>query len=83
MPRRTAWEDELINFNVGDGNQASTQLMSTITADEARGTTLTRLIFELALYSTTVAGAWGTQLVDIGIAVLDEDAFTAGALPDQ
>ena len=82
MARRTAWEDELIDFNVSDAGQSSTQLMSTITADESRGTTLTRLIYELAVFSTTVAGAWGTQFLDLGIAVLDEDAFVAGALPD-
>ena len=82
MARRTAWEDTIIDRDVANAGQASQQVMSTVTADEMRGSTLTRLIGELGLYSNTVAGAYGVQAATIGIATLDEDAFVAGAVPD-
>ena len=82
MARRTAWEDTLVNLNVGNAAQNSTQMMVSTTADELRGSTLTRVIVDLGLYSVTTAGAWGVQLVDLALATLEEDAFIAGVLPD-
>ena len=82
MARRTTWEDDLVNLGVSSGSQGSTDLTVGLTADEKAGRTVTRLIGELGLASSTVAGAWGVQAVDIGIAIIDGDAFAAGALPD-
>ena len=44
--------------------------------------TVGRWIGELGIFSTSVAGAWGIHRVSLGIAMLDADAATAGAMPD-
>ena len=67
---------------VASGSQGILQMILTLTADENRGATITRLIAEFALSSTTVAGAWGKQLVDLGLAMIERDAFSAAAVPD-
>ena len=83
MARRTAWQDTIVDeHQTATSVQNSLQMMSTLDREEKRGNTITRLIGELGLYSTTVAGAWGVQKYDIGFAMLDDDAFAAAALPD-
>ena len=47
-----------------------------------RGMTLIRTIISVSAFSTTVAGAWGVQTVDIGIGVASQEAFAALVLPD-
>ena len=82
MARRTAWEDTLFDSTVLSGGAASPTLMVGLTRDESRGLTITRMIGELSFASNTIAGAFGNQIIDIGIAILDRDAIAASAHPD-
>ena len=82
MARRTSWNDVFVDVTVATGSQNSASLETGLTADEKEGRTLTRLIGELSLVSNSVAGAYGVQTLDIGVAIIDGDAFTAGAFPD-
>jgi len=40
------------------------------------------MIYDLQLMSTTVAGAWGTQALDLGVGLASVEAFDGGVLPD-
>ena len=83
MARRTSWEDTLVNTTFSAG--ASTvvlHLMASLDADHMRGVTLTRVIAELAISSSAVAGAWGNGFTDIGIGMIERDALAAAAVPD-
>ena len=82
MPRRTSWEDMIADSSITSGSFRNLDMLPNLTADETRGTTVTRIIGSINLFSGTVAGAWGKQIVDIGIGVISEDAFNAGAVPD-
>ena len=82
MARRTAWADALVANNVGSGSQLGIDIGGGMSAIDKEGRTITRLIGELGLYSTTVAGLWGVQALDLGIAVIDGDAATALVFPD-
>ena len=80
--RRTAWEDDNLNEALGAGARSNKDLLINLSEDETRGATVTRLIGSIDLTSQTVAGAWGTTLLDIGIQVVSADAFNAAAVPD-
>ena len=82
MARKPAWEDTLVDTNVISGSVASPTMMTGLDRDEARGLTITRLIGRLDFSSATVAGAYGHQIIDVALAVLDRDAIAASALPD-
>ena len=82
MPRRTKWEDTRVDMLPANGGQTHISLMGTVTPNESEGETLVRTIGELGLFSTTVAGAYGVQRVDIGIGLASQEAFAAGVLPD-
>ena len=47
-----------------------------------RGTTIIRTLLMLDLSSTSVAGAWGQQNIDLAIGITTREAFAAGVLPD-
>jgi len=57
-------------------------LMTGVAPVNVRRQTLIRTILRLELFSETVAGAWGTQRVDIGIGITSQEAFAAGVVPD-
>ncbi len=82
MPRPTDWQDTIMNLGAGSGAQASISLDGALTAADLRGATLIRTIVRLGAFSTTVAGAWGLQRVDVAIGIVSRDAFTAGTFPD-
>ena len=82
MARRTTWQDRLVDTTVSSGGQAAPTLMTDISRDEGAGRTLTRMIGELSLSSATIAGAWGKQMMDIGIGLFDRDAAAAVAMSD-
>ena len=80
--RRTSWEDNLVNISVASGSRTNPDLMVNLSEDETRGTTITRVILDLWLFSTTVAGAWGIQKFDLGMQIVSVDALNAAAVPD-
>ena len=82
MARRTTWRDTLINNSITSSGATVVEYNAGATQDENRGSTLTRTIVELALWSTSVAAAWGVQMVDIGLGLIEADALAAGAVPD-
>ena len=74
MARRTRWKDLLVDSNVGSGAQAVLSITDPMSEDSLQGVTVTRLIGRLKLGSTTVAGAWGKQILDLGIGVASREA---------
>ena len=82
MSRTPYWADTNVNTVVTLGTQNNIDLMSSLTADEMRGTTIVRTIIKLNLFANPMSGVEGGAKLDQGIAVLDVDAFTAGAVPD-
>ena len=59
-----------------------TDVLPLETTEELEGVTLTRAIGSLSFFSGTVAGAWGKQILDIGIGIASREAVTAGVVPD-
>ncbi len=82
MPRATDWIDTLFDFGVATGAQSLLSLMSGVAPVNVRRQTLVRTLITLHAYSSTVAGAWGTQIVDMGIGITSQEAFAAGVVAD-
>lgn len=82
VARPTDWLDTLVALDPVSGAQANQSLMGAVTNVEARRYTVIRTLIRLELSSSTVAGAWGRQLVDIGIGIASVESFDAGVLPD-
>ena len=82
MARSTWWQDRLVGLSVANGGQNNADLLLNVSSDESRGLTLTRTILALGMFSTTVAGAYGVQIVDVGIGLIDRDAAAVAAFPD-
>jgi len=84
MPSRRAtdWIDTLVVAQVATGAQTLQSLMTGVAPVNVRRQTLVRTILELDLYSETVAGVWGTQIIDLGIGITSQEAFAAGVVAD-
>ena len=82
MARRTSWQDRIISTTVVSGGVLNNDMLIDISRDEGRGATIGRLIADITIFSTTVAGAWGLQIVDIGFGMIERDALAASAVPD-
>ena len=82
MPRRTRWIDALISIDVSSGGQNTQTLFPGITPDELRNGTIVRTVTSLSLTSVSVAGAWGFQILDLGLGVISQEAIGAGIFPD-
>ncbi len=83
MPARpTDWIDTLIDQDVLSASGQHESLMTGVAPVNMRGMTLIRTIISLHVQSTTVAGAWGAQQLDIAIGVASQEAFASGSLPD-
>ena len=79
-PRRgTAWDDNRFNFGLGSGTFANIALVDDVADPEKRGCTLVRTIIDLQVFASDPGVASGRQLVDFGIGLVSDDAFTAGA----
>ena len=77
--RGTAWDDQLPNFSVADGAFGSFLLMSDVADPEKRGCTLVRMILDFDIFPATPGAVSGRQNFALGIGVVSDDAFTAGA----
>ena len=82
MPRPTDWIDTQVSLAPATGAQGLQSLMTGVAPVNMRGMTLIRIILSLWVSSTTVAGAWGVQKIDVGIGVASQEAFAAGIVPD-
>ena len=69
MARRTVWVDNLLDLTIANGAQDSQSLLTGTSPIDMCGTTIVRHVFDIGLFSTTVAGAWGVQLVDIAVGI--------------
>jgi len=80
--RRTKWEDTHIATTIAAGaTSLGVAIDGTPSGDDAQGLTLTRMLGELSFMSTTVAGAWGVQVLTMGVGGSSRVAFTADSLP--
>ena len=82
MPRMTDWIDTSVGFTIATSAQTSLSLMTGVAPVNMRGMTLIRTILTLDCFSVTTAGAWGVQILSIGIGVASQEAFAAGVFPD-
>ena len=82
MARPTDWIDTRVNLEVPAANAASMSLMTGVAPVNMRGMTVIRTIIRVGLWSNTVAGAWGVQVLDMAIGIASQEAFAAGVLPD-
>ena len=83
MPvRQTDWVDTVLSLTVVSGASQEVSLLSGVAPVNMRGTTAIRTIIELSMHSATVAGAWGTQELNMAIGIASQEAFAAGVLPD-
>ncbi len=82
MPRPMRWIDTIIGVNTPDGAADTESLMTSIGPVDTRGVTVIRTIVRLDLMSSTVAGAWGSQSVNLAIGIAGQEAFAAGIFPD-
>ena len=80
--RNLNWEDTFVNDDTAVGSQSIVKLMPLLSSDEIRGHTITRMIAEISLYSTSIAGAYGAVLADLAIGVGSEESVNAGIIPD-
>ena len=82
MPRATDWIDTLVNTTVATGAQSRTDLVSGIGAIDLRGATVIRTLLSLSFMSSSIAGAYGGQRIDLGILIASREAEAAGVVPD-
>ena len=83
MARRFNWLDtQFSNVVVASGAQLISTMMEGISVEDSRGMTVTRIIMDMHYNSATVGGAHGTEVVSVGIAVVSQEAFAAGVVPD-
>ena len=83
MPRRASdWIDTLYSDTTATGAQTLTSLMTGVAPVNVRRQTLVRTLISVYLQSATVAGVWGTQIVDLGIGITSQEAFAASVVAD-
>jgi len=83
MARRiTTWEDTILARDITSGFQQVNSLILGMADGAKQQATVIRTIIEFSLYSTSVAGAWGVQRVDLAIGMSAQEAFAASVLPD-
>ena len=79
MARKTRWLDNFTNLTIASGGTSVQNLRGPESNIDLQGMTLTRTIMRLTMQSTTVAGAWGSMRMGIGVGVASEQALLAGA----
>ncbi len=80
--RRTIWVDTFVALNIANSAQGFQSLRTGTGSAEIREATIVRTIYQLNLWSATVAGAFGVQEVFLGWGVATQEAFAAGVLSD-
>jgi len=82
MARKAFWIDNNIDLGVVSSAQLSTSLFAGTPPINVRQTTVVRMVLDLSIFSSTVAGAFGVNYFDVGIGVASQEAFFAGVFPD-
>jgi len=82
MARQTFWIDNVVENTLATGTTIALSLFTGTPPINVRGSTIIRIIFDLNLYSSTVAGAHGVQIQDVAFGMASQEAFNAGVLPD-
>jgi len=82
MPRSTDWIDTVLVLDPNSGSSSNISLITGLAPVNLRGATLIRTIIRLDFCSSSIAGAYGVQLVQLGIGIASQEAFAAGVLPD-
>ena len=82
MARSTFWIDNLINLGIVSGGLNSVSLMAGTPPIDARRATIVRIVIDLGIFSETVAGAFGVNLIDIGMGVTSQEAFAVNVFAD-
>ena len=79
--RTTAWEDTILARDIVSASTQIQSLLLQLDTGEKRLATVIRTLVMFSFYSTTVAGAWGVQRIDIGIGMASAEAFSTASLP--
>jgi len=84
VPRHMRWLDKRVNIQIAEASQTLLEIgTEQLEANERRGLTLTRMLIHLWVSdAATIETALGSQMVDLGIAVIDADALSASVVPD-
>ena len=80
MARELKWSTTIDNDNaLASGSQTNIALLSNLDAANRRGSTITRIILRVTMYTDTVTT---DGFLAFGIILLNNDAVAAGAFPD-
>jgi len=82
MARKTFWVDNPVDLGIVSAAQQSQSLFTGTPPINTRQTTVVRIIIDLKIFSTTVAGAHGVNFINLGIGMASQEAFNAGIFPD-
>ena len=82
--RRTTWQDSLIDQTLVNSGQSGISLLGDLNQINTEGMTLTRLLLKLTVQQvvSSVGTANETSLYDMGIGIIEQDAFAAAVFPD-
>ncbi len=82
MVRSTNWIDKTIAITITPATQSSTNITSTLSAAERKGTTLIRCLYRLSIRPTDLLDTHTVLNIFMGIGLIEGDAAAAGVLPD-
>ena len=80
--RRTAWDDLVLGTNLDSASTNSFLLMGNVADPEKRGCTVVRIIVHMWYVAATPGTTNSLTSIDVGIALVSDDAFSANALPE-
>ena len=83
--RNTAWDDRLLlgsAIDVPAGGRSSLQLALNVSDPEKRGCTVVRIIMDLVVWPIPPGAVSGVDLLSMGVQMVSDDAFAAGAMAD-
>ena len=78
-PRAKEWIDQHIDFNIVDGAEGLRSITTNLLDDEKKGATIIRCLVDMHVSSKTLNAK---VLTAIGLTMLNDDGFAAGAVPD-
>jgi len=82
MARRSRWIDALVNITVASAGQNRQTMFPGVGQEQLRNATIVRTIGDLYMNSTTVADAWGVNMMDLGLGVISQEAIASVVFPD-
>ncbi len=82
MARSTKWEDQILEATVASAAITLINLMADLNESERPGLTLIRLIYRINFYPVSPFDTSTIQGLHMGVGLVQNDAFAAGAVPD-